>query len=168
MKKTLFFFLISVLSAKTPLAAAHRGKISGEDWGIKTQMDHAKNIAPFPLMHAVYHGELAEIKRLLAGGINPNLTDNFGWTALISAALKGQTEAVKALLKNGAKPNLEDNNGRTALMWAASTGQAETAKILLDNGANPDIKDKEGKTAWDYIKGKKQMELILSEWKEKQ
>ncbi len=59
--------------------------------------------------------------KLLVGmdGINPNLKDNYGRTALLWAAKNENVAVVKLLVgMDGINPNLKDNYGQTALLWA--------------------------------------------------
>ena len=122
------------------------------------------------LMGAAGLGHSKVAKVLLDAGANPDLALNSA-TALTLAEQETSNPNIfgRALLNaiNGA-----NGEGLTALMFAAQEGHAEVAKVLLDNGANPDLSDSLGNTAWDYIKGKRRLELVfenhLEEWRKKQ
>ena len=47
------------------------------------------------------NGDVAEVKRLVAAGANPNAAEDGGLTALYYAELKGYAEAAKVLLSAG-------------------------------------------------------------------
>ncbi len=95
------------------------------------------------------------VKLLLKNRANPNLQDNDGWTALMTASRFSNTESsieiVELLLKYGANPNLQDNDGWTALILASrfsnEESSIETVEILLKNGANPNLQDNDGWSA---------------------
>lgn len=76
------------------------------------------------------------VKTLLARGVDPDLSDPDGNTALIIAAREGGIEVVRALL--AARPRLNATNrfGETALMLAAYSGRTEVVRELLLEGAD--------------------------------
>lgn len=82
-------------------------------------------------------GNLSEVRRLLADGVNPNVATKYGETALMVAADKGHAEMVKILLDGGANPNQARKNKNVALGYAILNGHAKIVRILLDYGANP-------------------------------
>lgn len=89
-----------------------------------------------PLMAAALYGDAALVKRMLAGGANPNARSTGGLTALMLAI--PSIETVKALLDAGADANARSDERRTALLVASGTlGAAPIAKLLLDYGADP-------------------------------
>ena len=100
-----------------------------------------------PFVRCGEGNNIAEIRRLLNDGANPNQANADGWTALMTAARKGHTQIVKALLDGGANPNQAAANGWTALMRAAIAGHSQIAKALLNGGANPNQVNDTGSTA---------------------
>jgi len=57
------------------------------------------------LINAAQHGNLEEVKRLLAAGVDPNGQDDRGSTALMWAAIRNENlEIVRALLAAGLTP----------------------------------------------------------------
>ena len=83
-----------------------------------------------PLCEPAINGDLAEVKRLIDGGANPNAAKNYGFTALKQAAVKGHDEVVKILLAAGANPNAADDEGDTALDIAQEKGYPKIISIL--------------------------------------
>jgi len=89
----------------------------------------------------------ASLQTVLAGGVNVNVTDNDGETALMEAADNGNLHAVKNLIAAGANVNARDEDGETALMVAADEGNLAIIKVLIAAGADVNARDNEGETA---------------------
>lgn len=85
------------------------------------------------------------VKLLLRKGINVNVRDKDGATALMWA--ENLPDIVNLLLEEGADINAVDKNSATALMWASDNGHTEKVKLLLRKDANVNAKDKDGRTA---------------------
>ncbi|MGH8080421.1 MAG: ankyrin repeat domain-containing protein, partial [Lysobacter sp.] len=101
------------------------------------------------LFDAARAGDVAVLKSLLARGVDVNLRDERGSTALILAAYYGKSDAVQALLDAGASPNLGDSaRGNTALMGALFRGESESArKLLADTRTDVNARNAAGQTA---------------------
>ncbi|TGZ48126.1 mitochondrial disaggregase [Temnothorax longispinosus] len=61
------------------------------------------------LFRAVQYGNISELKRSIADGIDVNTRHPLGWTALQTAAINQREEIIKILLDNGADVNAGDN-----------------------------------------------------------
>lgn len=124
-----------------------------------------------PLLEAIRHRNIIEIKRLIAEGANVNEADARGLVPLILASrgdlelidillaananvniegLYGATplgssticsEAVAKFLQAGADVNFQKDKRPTALMLAAQNRNIESVKLLLDAGADVHAKD---------------------------
>lgn len=84
-----------------------------------------------PLHKAAGRGDVAEIKRLIAAGADPNAV-NEGldrWTPLASAAAAGQAAAAQALLEGGADPLFRPAAG-TARQIALQFGHPDVAAVI--------------------------------------
>ena len=91
------------------------------------------------LMAAALMNRPAVAEKLLAAGLNVNLKDRDGDTALAYAASWGHIEVVKTLLAHGADVNNRNDRNQTPLVWAAQCtdpvkGRA-ILKILKEAGA---------------------------------
>ena len=96
-------------------------------------------------------GHFKCVQSLLQLGINPDIQDKTGWTALMSASWMGHMHIVLLLLDHGAKPDIQSrNDGWTALMRASLRGHRDIIQLLLDRGANSDIQGHYGQTAHTF------------------
>ena len=92
-------------------------------------------------------------------GVDINVTDKDGHTALISACLLDDNKAatrrklVRLFLAKNANVNLVDNSGRNALMWACYLGKIDVVKILFGRSLvdlDFSLMDRTGNTALHY------------------
>ena len=87
------------------------------------------------LSYAAKSGNVDEVKRLLAAGVNVNARDAEGFTPLLETAFAGNVEMAKVLISAGADVNAE-KNGDTPLYAAAMHNSKNLAELLIANGAN--------------------------------
>ena len=98
------------------------------------------------IMDAINSGDIDRVKELLDSGVDPNIVEENGYTALTLASLYGCAEIVRLLVDSKADPNIQDKWGSTALNLAAGLNNLSTVKILLDYD-DTNIRDDSGKTA---------------------
>jgi len=96
---------------------------------------------------AAESGDTAKIAESLNQGIDVNVTDEHGQTALMVAADEGHVDTVKLLLQHKASPDLQNRLGGTALMLACFKGHLEVITELLKAGADVNTKSNDGYTA---------------------
>ncbi len=116
------------------------------------------------LIAASAKGRRVAVKILLGAKANPNITDNYGLTALIYAALYPENIGlVLDLIEGGANVNIRSKRGYTALTNATENGDINAVNALLNAGADVDIKGEDGKTALEIAKeeGHKKVVKIL-------
>ena len=104
-------------------------------------------------LHIVTKRENAAYLRFLLQqpGINPNLQDGDGNTALIWAVNQGFVPGVEMLLKYGADVDMANRSGETPLIRAVQRRDLASVRLLLDAGADPDKTDViAGRSARDY------------------
>jgi TonB family protein len=120
------------------------------------------------LMIAAQDGTDTEIKKLLKKGADPEVKDQYGWTALMHATVsntwiypenKPSAGRLKALLDGRANVNVSDLRGITPLIIAAAEGKTEFVRLLLAKGADVSVRDKKGATALSYAKAKEHREI---------
>jgi len=89
-------------------------------------------------------------KWLKEQGVNIDVVDSSGRTALMMAVSLNRIEIVKMLIAGGVNLDIQDNDGVTALMYAAFWDRKEIVKILVDAGANTELKDSSDNTALSW------------------
>ena len=101
--------------------------------------------AASPLISAAAAGDDATVRRCLQAGVNAEIRDEGGDTALAAAALQGKLTTCELLLQAGADAEAVNRaTGDTVLMWAAATGIPEIIELLLRHGANVNAINKQG------------------------
>lgn len=110
-----------------------------------------------PFIKAAIKGNNNAIKKFIKEGVNKNMKDSNGRTALMQAVRNNFLVLVNTLVDNDVNVNLQDNDGRTAIMMA---GTNKIMDKLFSAGADPNITNNYGETAimedlrynnWDNI-----------------
>jgi ankyrin repeat protein len=93
------------------------------------------------LRSAAYAGESESVGRLILEGVDVNVADKFGRTALSLAAGGGHSRVVNQLIAAGAwaDPHEDYDTYETPLMAAAASGHFEIVRALVDAGADPKL-----------------------------
>ena len=97
-----------------------------------------------PLQWAVFEGDSAEVKRLLAAGADPSVMNAYGVDAIQLAADESNTELLRLLLKAGANPNSVNPDGETVMHLVARSGNLDAARLLVSAGAQVDARERFG------------------------
>lgn len=82
------------------------------------------------LFHAINNGRGRSVRALLRQGVNPDVRNKRGETALIYAAARHEEYIVRLLLHAGANTSLTDESGKNALKIAESRHQNVTKELL--------------------------------------
>jgi hypothetical protein len=96
---------------------------------------------------AAARGEGFIVQALLDAGVPVDIRNAVGQTALHCASRNGHYAIIKQLLDNGADVNAKDDNCQTALHGAAGHGYEAVIGVLLDSGADVLAEDLDGSTA---------------------
>jgi len=67
-----------------------------------------------PLFMASFEGHSKVVEILISKGVDANIIDDIGWTALHVASIQGHTKIIKLLIEHGIDINIKDKNGHTA------------------------------------------------------
>src|ERR1700722_13349268 len=101
----------------------------------------------YPLLVSAANDDIETLKALLASGVDTNLQNAAGQTALHLAVRKNHKQAVRLLvLKYGADVALQDQNGDSALHLAVRNGSANVniVDMLLQRGADVNLRNRTG------------------------
>ncbi len=74
------------------------------------------------LHRAIYAGDVAAVRQLVAAGADPRAANLFGATPMMLAASRGEAAVIRVLLDAGVNPDSPNAEGQTALMAVARTG----------------------------------------------
>jgi truncated hemoglobin YjbI len=119
-----------------------------------------------PLLHfAASAASVGIVRQLLGQGVDPNLRESGGHTALYRAAGKRDSEdgaqVVAELVRAGADVNLAGGVSRaTPLHQAARFGNLRVAEALLKAGADPLARDKRGFTPLDRARNCRRPQVL--------
>ncbi|CAN0047710.1 unnamed protein product [Lampetra planeri] len=102
------------------------------------------------LHDAVGGARLANLRKLLKTGINPDLPNDDGQTPLFMAAITGQSQAVEQLLHCGADPNRRSEDGATPMHAAAFSGCVPLLLAMLGAGGDLRLHDRGGRSPADW------------------
>lgn len=116
-----------------------------------------------PLLNAaIRNAEM--LNYLLDKGININLTNSEGDTALIMSVYSDSMATMQSLINRKAELDIRNNRGQTAFMVACNASNVLKANLLLTAGCNISLQDADGKSALHYaaINGNKEILDILA------
>jgi ankyrin repeat protein len=139
--------LLMVLSAcgqSGPSAEEARGKLA------QMNIEYSED----SFLERVIEGDLLAVQLFLFAGMDVEVKDSNGWTALNAAAANGHLPVVQALLEKGAEVNVKINKGLTALMFAAIDGHLRVVQALLEKRVDVNARDNDGWTALMFAGGK--------------
>jgi len=105
------------------------------------------------LFQAAGLGSTSIVRILLehvGGGVDLEMRDHKGRTALHIAARKSHIAVLRLLLDSGAKVNAVDGHGKTALFEAVAAGNKAGVQLLLDRKADINTRDERGRTVLMY------------------
>jgi ankyrin repeat protein len=123
-------------------------KLSGKDdvltsagtiWRREPDLAKAQRFS-LQFMSAASGGDLNTVQKLVSQGIDVNVRDIDGESAIGAAAGAGQKDVARYLLSAGADINGTDEIG-TPLHWAARKGQTDMARFLISQGAGVSVKN---------------------------
>lgn len=88
----------------------------------------------------VFNQLKAQVERVLALGIDPNIVDMYEFRpSLIWAAMSGNVEIAKLLITRGAGLNVADLDGDFAIHYAVEQNQIEMVKYLIELGVDVNL-----------------------------
>ena len=107
-----------------------------------------------PLIAVAENGHDNCVAQLLKAGVDVNLTDDMGNTALMWASMTDHWKCVSALLGTGVDVNKANNHGDISLMCAARKGDEQGLSELISAGADVNKVNKLGNTSFTIARSK--------------
>ena len=131
---------------------------SGADVNVKKAGENSSGSVP--LHGAAFYGHPQVVAELVNLGAELELTNDFGYTPLLSGVAGGQTECAYILLDAGANPNVMLPNGISLLHSACWRPNLELIKKLVESGAEVNAKDDNGNTPLAFASGSGNAEVV--------
>ena len=78
----------------------------------------------------IKRGDEAALRAALEDGLDPNLSNENGWTLLMLAAVEGSSPIGKLLLEHNADPNRQNAKSQNARIIATNRGFTQFADLL--------------------------------------
>ena len=91
--------------------------------------------------NAAKEGNIDTVKMMIEQGIDINITNKQGDTALHWASRGDFFAIVTLLLEYKAEVNVKNNKSYAPLHWAVANGNVEIVELLLINGADPNVEN---------------------------
>ena len=98
-------------------------------------------------VNAAELGDTDRVLTMLEQGIDINVTDDRGRTAILAATYGNKPDTVEALIQKGADLNLRDQRSDNALLYAGAEGRPEIVKLMVEAGADTTLTNRFGGTA---------------------
>ena len=105
-------------------------------------------------------GEEAKFQSFLQAGIDINVTNKYGYTALMWAAGQGRSNIVQSLISHGAVVDKTSSDGSTALFFAAQEGRMNVVPLLLAKGASLKARRADGWTPFICAAAYNQVDML--------
>ncbi|XP_021741442.1 ankyrin repeat domain-containing protein EMB506, chloroplastic-like [Chenopodium quinoa] len=99
-----------------------------------------------PLHCLALSGQIHFLDQLLENGVNIDLPDKDGLTALHVSIIGKKEAVISHLIRKGANPHIKDKNGVTTLHYAVQVGAIQTVKLLIKYNVDVNASDNEGWT----------------------
>jgi len=117
---------------------------------------------PLAIINASYVGDEEVVREILAAGVDKDVRDAFGDTALHVAIFQSNLIIVKLLLDYGFDPNAKvTKNGNTPLHNAVTANNIAAARLLLQYGANKNIRALNGQTPLDKARKDEKRDFVI-------
>ncbi|KAL5103364.1 Protein phosphatase 1 regulatory inhibitor subunit 16B [Taenia crassiceps] len=114
-------------------------------------------------LEAAARGDIDEVKQLLQAGVNPDVTNEDGLTALHQSCIDNNVEMCNLLLENNANVNAKDNELWTPLHAAATCGNKDLCGILIMWGADLLALNVDGNMPYDLCDDEDTLILVETE-----
>lgn len=109
---------------------------------------------------ACYYGKLEVVKSFVEQGVNIEVPDSEGYTALHDASGEGHDDIVEFLLQHGANVNARSHDGWTPLLRACLRDKIQTMSKLLSYGADINARNNRRQTVVDIAASRGNVPLM--------
>lgn len=141
----IFFLLILILWTLALSACGPRPDETTPEMAQSLLKVRGYNFTEEDFFKSLKQNDAAVVKLFLQAGMDPNVKNKTGQTALTFAAVNSNVPTLKNLIEK-ADLNLRDGLGNSPLYAALKEKKYENFEFLLDNGASPDSVGKSGNT----------------------
>jgi hypothetical protein len=120
------------LKARSKKNKGPKKQVMASTWAeaVAQSLGNSRDVRQDKFFSFVERGSTHYLRGCLKAGIDVNLVNDYGQTALYLAAWQGNISIVTELLHYGADPTIAANGGSTALAVAKTSGHEDTAKVL--------------------------------------
>ncbi|CAH8624390.1 unnamed protein product [Heterobilharzia americana] len=115
------------------------------------------------LLDATLRGDCQEVEYLLSSGIDPNLSNVDGLTALHQACIDNNAFLCNILLNYGANVNARDADRWTPLHAASTCGYLQICQLLIERGADLKACNADGLIPYDICEDEKTSNYLQSQ-----
>ncbi|XP_048749788.2 protein phosphatase 1 regulatory subunit 16A-like isoform X3 [Ostrea edulis] len=115
------------------------------------------------ILESAARNDLEDVKRLLSAGVNPDVTNEDGLTALHQCCIDDNEEMLKLLLEFGALVNARDTELWTPLHAAATCGHVHLCRYLIDKGGELLAVNADGNMPYDICEDEVTLDYIETE-----
>ncbi|KAL3860767.1 hypothetical protein ACJMK2_010838 [Sinanodonta woodiana] len=126
----------------------------------KNQTRRVKFISNIVLLEAAARNDVDEVRKLLASGVSPNVTNEDGLTALHQCCIDDSEEMLKLLLEFGANVNAKDSELWTPLHAAATCGHVHLCRLLIEKGADLLAVNADGNMPYDICEDEVTLDYV--------
>ncbi|KAM4534296.1 protein phosphatase 1 regulatory subunit 16A [Odontesthes bonariensis] len=126
----------------------------------KTHSNRVRFPNSITLLDAAARNDLQEVRQLLNSGVNPDLINEDGLTALHQCCIDDFVEIVQCLLDAGASANACDSELWTPLHAAATCGHTGLVQLLIQAGADLLAVNADGNMPYDLCEDEATLELL--------
>jgi ankyrin repeat protein len=154
------FLIVGFFAATTCLAENIASGLSAQNATLNSSsiIDNLGNADDF--VSAAAAGDEAKLQSFIQSGIDINVTNKYGYSALMWAAGQGRSNIVQSLLSRGAVIDKTSSDGSTALFFAAQEGRMNVVPLLLAKGASLKARKADGWTPFICAAAYNQVELL--------
>lgn len=143
--------------------------MSNVEKDLNGNVKHKKTLTRFPedliVRETVPGQDTAEELKLIvqsSENIEVNCLNEYGHTALSTAAFVGSMKCCRILVELGAEVEKRDEDGWTAMHYAMAKGYLDIVKYFILCGGDLYVKNNDGDTPLDFVEDNEIKEILLA------